>query len=398
MRDNLLFVGSLCSDKVFDSIFNTSKIRSGQSMQKFISLLLSGAAQQKDVSIRTITSLPIAPDVHQKKFWNLGNDFDKRIYFNYNLTFNLPILKNLLDFFLSFVKVFLWRFSGEAKSKAIVCDILKLSTTAGAFIAAKLSGIKAVAIITDMPGLDVIEGSFIHQLKSKVILSFITRFDAYILITEHMNQIVNPFGKNYMVMEGLVDSSMNLTENRIESKAQERILLYSGGIFERYGVKNLIDAFNKLEGEDLRLFIYGDGPMAKDMPRYVEIDNRIKYFGVVANDEVVKAQVFSTLLINPRPSHEEYTKYSFPSKNMEYMVSGTPIVTANLPGMPREYLPFVYLLEEEDLNGIFNTLDQTLKKSREELHDFGMKSKEFVLSQKNNFLQGGRVTKFISEI
>jgi glycosyltransferase involved in cell wall biosynthesis len=249
-----------------------------------------------------------------------------------------------------------------------------------------------------MPGLDVIEGSFIHQLKSKVILSFITRFDAYILITEHMNQIVNPFGKNYMVMEGLVDSSMNLTENRIESKAQERILLYSGGIFERYGVKNLIDAFNKLEGEDLRLFIYGDGPMAKDMPRYVEIDNRIKYFGVVANDEVVKAQVFSTLLINPRPSHEEYTKYSFPSKNMEYMVSGTPIVTANLPGMPREYLPFVYLLEEEDLNGIFNTLDQTLKKSREELHDFGMKSKEFVLSQKNNFLQGGRVTKFISEI
>ena len=80
------------------------------------------------------------------------------------------------------------------------------------------------------------------------------------------------------------------------------------------------------------------------------------------------------------------------------MVSGTPIVTANLPGMPREYLPFVYLLEEEDLNGIFNTLDQTLKKSREELHDFGMKSKEFVLSQKNNFLQGGRVTKFISEI
>ena len=171
MRNNILFAGSLCSDKVFDHIFNTSKIRSGQSMQKFMSLLLSGAAQQKGVFIETITSLPVASDVHQKKFWSLPSDSDKGIVFNYNLTFNFPILKNLFDFFISFIKVLLWRFSGNAKNKALVCDILKLSTTAGAFLAAKLSGIRAIAIITDMPGLDVIEGSFIHKLKSKAILS-----------------------------------------------------------------------------------------------------------------------------------------------------------------------------------------------------------------------------------
>ena len=37
--------------------------------------------------------------------------------------------------------------------------------------------------------------------------------------------------------------------------------------------------------------------------------------------KIVKEEKKSTLLVNPRFTNEEYTKYSFPSKNMEYMAS-----------------------------------------------------------------------------
>ena len=34
------------------------------------------------------------------------------------------------------------------------------------------------------------------------------------------------------------------------------------------------------------------------------------------NDRVVEEQLRATLLVNPRPTAEAFTKYSFPSKNM----------------------------------------------------------------------------------
>ena len=34
------------------------------------------------------------------------------------------------------------------------------------------------------------------------------------------------------------------------------------------------------------------------------------------NDRVVEEQLRATLLVNPRPTTEAFTKYSFPSKNM----------------------------------------------------------------------------------
>lgn len=94
-----------------------------------------------------------------------------------------------------------------------------------------------------------------------------------------------------------------------------------------------------------------------------------------------------TLLIKPRPTDEEYTKYLFPSKNMEYMVSGTPVLTTKLPGMPKEYNDYVYLIEDETVEGLATTFENLLSKPKEELYAKGLKAKNFVLQEKNNVVQ-----------
>ena len=83
---------------------------------------------------------------------------------------------------------------------------------------------------------------------------------------------------------------------------------------------------------------------------------------------------------------------------MEYMVSGTPLVTTQLPGMPAEYNNFVYIFDDESIEGIYNTLKSTLLKSKEELHNFGLAAKQFVLGNKNNYIQAGRIVQFIGNI
>ena len=103
------------------------------------------------------------------------------------------------------------------------------------------------------------------------------------------------------------------------------------------------------------------------------------------------------LLVNPRPTNEEYTKYSFPSKNMEYMASGTPVLTTHLPGMPKEYNEYVFLLDEETEAGVAYALDSIFSRSTEELHQKGLAAKEFVMKEKNNVVQASKVLAKIKE-
>lgn len=127
-----------------------------------------------------------------------------------------------------------------------------------------------------------------------------------------MNELVNLRKRPYIVMEGLVDSTM--IEMKSVEKTLQKNIIYAGGIYERYGVKDLIDAFMRIEDESIQLSIYGHGDLKEYLKECSIKDNRVRYYGVVHNKEVVEAQLKATLLVNPRPTHEDFTKYSFPSK------------------------------------------------------------------------------------
>ena len=153
----------------------------------------------------------------------------------------------------------------------------------------------------------------------------------------------------------------------------------------------LVEAFITANLSEAELHIYGSGDYEEELKIICQHHPNVKYFGVVPNDIVVQEQLKATLLVNPRPTNEEYTKYSFPSKNMEYMVSGTPVLTTRLPGMPEEYEQYVYLIEDESVEGLEQALKTILAKPAEELHQKGMEAKEFVLQNKNNVVQARKV-------
>ena len=209
-----------------------------------------------------------------------------------------------------------------------------------------------------------------------------------------MNDKINLKNKPFIVMEGLVDSNMQLLSNTLNNKYTKKVCIYAGGIYEKYGVKLLVDAFKNLNIKDAELHLYGTGDLEKYLASIK--NNKIKYYGVVENKKIVEEEIKATLLINPRFTKEEYTKYSFPSKNMEYMVSGTPILTTKLPGMPNEYIPYVYLFENETLEGYQKSLEQILKKPQQELFEKGKEAKEFMLKNKNNKKQASRIIYFIN--
>ena len=174
-----------------------------------------------------------------------------------------------------------------------------------------------------------------------------------------------------------------------------RKCMYAGLLDARYGVKMMVDGFVLADLPNVELHIYGDGPYAEELTRVTEKHPNVVYHGTVMNDVVVQAELDADLLINPRPTHEEFTKYSFPSKNMEYMATGTPVLTTCLPGMPEEYKQYVYLIEDETEGGVCQVLMQIFEQSDEDRIEKGKQAKRFVLEAKSNVCQAKKIMRLI---
>lgn len=391
---NILYVSTVCSKKTVFNIFSNSDIKIAQSIQKFNQLLLEGFVTEK-IKVTALSSIPI--DLSVIKDLNIKRkETDKGIQYIYTEKSLNNYCNAIITFLSSFYQTFIWGVRNKKEDAVIICDVLIVSVCMGALFASKILGIKIIGIVTDIPDLMVggNRNSY-SKLASSVNKKYINNFDLYILLTEQMNELVNLRKKPYMIMEGLVDSSMKEVESK--EKDNPKNIIYAGGIYKRYGVKTLIDAFMMIEDDSIQLSIYGHGDLQDYIKKCSLEDNRVKYFGIVPNNEVVEAQLSATLLVNPRPSNEEFTKYSFPSKNMEYMVSGTPVLTTKLPGMPKEYDDFVYLFEEESLTGYFKKIKEVLSLHSDELKEKGESSKIFVLKEKNNVVQAKRILNFIND-
>jgi glycosyltransferase involved in cell wall biosynthesis len=239
--------------------------------------------------------------------------------------------------------------------------------------------------------------SFLRRIARRIAQFCYRRLSSYVFLTEQMNPLLNPKGKPYIVMEGLVDSTLENASNELADKAGRKIVMYAGALREAYGLKNLVEGFRAYENDEAQLWIFGDGDYRDEIQRNAEQDPRIKFGGAIHLSEVVKKEHQVSLLINPRPVEKEFTQYSFPSKNMEYMVSGTPILTTRLPGMPQEYYEYVYTIDGDTAVDITVALEEVFSHSEKELHEKGKKAKEFVLTRKNNIIQSKRIMELLSE-
>ena len=218
------------------------------------------------------------------------------------------------------------------------------------------------------------------ELKlSKYLMKKVTKV---IALTKYLAEDFAP-GKPYLVMEGIINpNDINYLPKIERNFSKEPIkIVYTGSLEKRYGIKNIVVGFLSMKNRNAILEIYGRGDFEDELVSITKMNHNVIYRGFIPNTKILKVQREADFLINARSDKEEFVKYSFPSKTLEYMLSGTPIITTMLPGIPEEYRDYVIVLDNNNPETIAKKLDEVLKYSSYERNQIGLKALKFAESK-----------------
>lgn len=398
---NILYLTSACSQRRFDAMVEEGEMKKMPQAQKYHHLLLEGLRKVFADDLTVVSSYPVNGK-HQRMFPE-EKECEDNISYIYPGFVNYPFLRQLL-LWINTVRI-IKRYVRK-KDTIIVCDVLNYSICYAARFVRFMKRTRIIGIVTDVPGHT--SGArakllpwwrrTLRRFSGKLTKDSVKKYDGYLLLTEAMNDVVNPAGKPHIVIEGHSDISMKDRENLLENKTKEKTIMYAGGTHKEFGMAMLVEAFLSLNNPEWVLHIYGDGNYQNELKAIAVEHKNVVYHGMQPNASIVEAQLRAWLTVNPRITNADYVKYSFPSKTLECMVSGTPLLTTRLAGMPKDYYPYVYLFDEESKEGFMQVMDKVFSLSAEELHQKGLLAKDFAINQKNNVKQAELFYSFIEKV
>ena len=261
--------------------------------------------------------------------------------------------------------------------------------------------IKVVNIVPDLMGFTGQKQNFINTVFTKISRdiadAYLKSIDCFIYLTESMNTYMQ-MNKPYVVVEGIynVAEEGDGFQPQMKDDAIKRIL-YAGAMSKRNGVDTLLAAFKLIKDNNYELLLCGDGELREEIETMAIFDKRVRFLGNLPHGKVLEYQQQSSLLINPRPALEEFTKYSFPSKTMEYFASGVPVLMYKLPGIPDEYYQYCYSLEETSSAYMADRIQSIMNMPFEKRKGKALQARDFILKNKTPKVWIDRIINFLEQ-
>jgi len=258
--------------------------------------------------------------------------------------------------------------------------------------------VKIYLIVTDLPQfMDLNQSNIKKMLKSLDWINIrrqLKEVEGFILYTTKMADFLNIPKDKWLLMEGLYNVSEKTTEKEMIEK--KNIIMYSGKLDKKYGLEILLNAFSQIYCCEVELWLTGEGDYVEEIMKKARIDHRIKYHGFLpSRSEVLKLQSNATILVNMRLPSERSSAYCFPSKLLEFMATGIPVITFRLEGVPQEYYEYVICVEEETPQALAIEIERALMMNEQDRDILGKKASNFIINEKSIETQSKRILSFV---
>ncbi len=258
---------------------------------------------------------------------------------------NLPVIKQLM-----IPIVLKWYLRKLLKKDVYRDSTLLVYNTMSIFAipvlsSAKKRGLNAIAVIADLPIQE--KKSWVRRIEDRKQIDVISKFDALIPLTKH---IVDDFAPSipYCVVEaGCNPGDYTKKQKETDEHGESYDIVFSGTLNQLSGIELMIETMDAIDNPKITLHIYGDGPLRPAVEEASHNNGKIVYHGRVNNVEMLAIQEKADLLVCPRKRDDFTTKYTFPSKVLEYICSGVPVLSNRLQGIPDEYEQYITFAKSE---------------------------------------------------
>lgn len=399
---DILFLSRTIPDDV-DSIVRSKMINTMDdaaiAWQKHI---IHGLDMVNGEPVRILNFLPV-------RSWPGGyrEPFVKRFEFSHvngsddlNVSFcNIKYLKRLFQGNELYREVKKWASNNDGHKKIIIAYSLYPEFLKAIKIAKNVnSNIVSCAVVLDLPEYSILSKkiNFIskvylnwHKKKTNHLLFTV---DFFSLLTAQMKDALK-INKPFCITEGIC--SLEMPEKT--SVCKEKYIFYGGTLHERFGILHLLRSFSLIKSPLIKLVICGFGDSEQEIIEASKNDKRIVFKGQLERKQALDLMVNASVIVNPRQDLEEFTKYSFPSKNIEALSSGSPFVAYKLPGIPNEYDDYINYPSDNTEECLADLLQRIVFDETGFYSKKAKQSKSWVYSQKNEIIQATKILKLLGK-
>lgn len=268
-------------------------------------------------------------------------------------------------------------------------------------------GCSMAVVVTDPPGVILTTDGTAARLMKRVdtwlIRKFLRHADVVFALAPDLVRDLAP-GRPRLVFPGVLESTLAdhvCTFERASAKSATRpfTIMYAGGLSHAYGVDRLIEAVVMLpRSVSVCLKLYGRGDQEVRIRQLADQDSRFIYGGFVDTATLMPELCAADILINPRPTSELFATQSFPSKLIEYLATGRPVLTTRITSIPDELREHFYYIDDESAEGIHLAICAVMAMSASDRAELGFAARQFVRTNYSEAATGRRIAEFIDAL
>ena len=289
-----------------------------------------------------------------------------------------------------------WRTRG-ARRRLIHCMNLHMPPGPFALAAARLTGARLTASLMDVfqPGVSVPDRwrwRFDFLLQRLVI----PRLDGAMVVSRAIAEDLAGDRPVCLIEGGVGRGSVEPLPRRPRPEGAPFTLAFAGSLDAVNCIDFLLDTMDHLPA-GFRLLVAGDGILAGKVRERAARDPRVDYRGLLdfSGVRALYAEADALLCIRRTGGVREYY---FPSKLMEYLASGVPVVATALGHVAEEYGDGLVLLREETPPALAALLGELAATPAAEREALGRRGRDLVLRGKTWEAQGRKLAAFLRRV
>ena len=198
---------------------------------------------------------------------------------------------------------------------------------------------------------------------TQFLLSMADDLAGYISMTSGLNDLYNERSRASLILEGVNESKYK----EFDTKKYGKYIFYNGSLEEKYGVYDLIKAFNELNREDLKLVITGYHNFEESKFSSAIMGNpNIIHLGMLDADKILSLEQGALLNVNPCPYTEDFDRYLIPVNMLDYLASGTLTVSVKNNKLQKYFDEDCIWVNSSDEEDLVNGMKKALEMKRED--------------------------------